>query len=330
MAVFLTGSGLVGYWIAKGLIAEGEDVILYDIKPPQFDQADVKKITFIQGDLLDYPRLVNIFQHYGSKIEGIIHTAAVSAFGSQFLDNPHRSVTINVIGTLNLLEVARSLNVKKIVYTSTCGVYGGAEGPLSEIKTPLNPVELYGASKACAELLGLQYANHWDIDFRCARLYFVYGPPSLPSSLPFIFRVLFGSLEGLDHLRLESGGDQQVDFTYVKDTAKGILLLYKAKTIKNRVFNIAGGRSYNLRDVLKTVKNYSLPTSMEIGPGKISPARGFPIDISLAREELGFEPEYSLEKGVSEYAEWIKKMKTKLNKEPQMVHPMDTHKSGAF
>ena len=330
MAVFLTGCGLVGYWIAKGLASEGEDVILYDIKQTQFDQADSKKMTFIQGDLLDYPRLVDVFQTYGSKIEGIIHTAAVSAGGSQFLDNPHRGVTINVIGTLNLLEVARSFNVKKMVYTSTCGVYGGAEGPLSETKTPLNPTDLYGASKACAELLGYQYANHWDIDFRCARLYFVYGPPSLPSSLPFIFRVLFGPLEGLDHLRLESGGDQKVDFTYVKDTAKGVLLLYKAKTIKNKVFNIAGGQSYNLKDVLNTVKNYSSPTSIEIGPGKISPARGFPVDISLAREELGFQPEYTLERGVSEYAEWIKNLKTKFNEEPRRVHPMKTSKKGAF
>jgi UDP-glucuronate 4-epimerase len=194
----------------------------------------------------------------------------------------------------------------------------------------VNPTDLYGASKACAELLGYQYANHWDLDFRCARLYFVYGPPALPSSLPFIFRVLFGPLEGLDNMRLESGGDQKVDFTYVKDTAKGVLLLYKAKTIKNKIFNIAGGQSYSLKDVLNTVKNYSSPTSIEIGPGKISPARGFPVDISLAREELGFQPEYTLERGVSEYADWIKNLKARLSEEPQLAHLLNTSGQGAF
>ena len=311
MAVFLTGCGLVGYWIAKGLTSEGEDVILYDIKRTQFGQADSEKITFIQGDLLDYPRLVEVFRNYGTKIEGIIHTAAISAGGSQFLDNPHRSVTINIVGTLNILEVARIFDVKKIVYTSTGGVYGGAEGPLSENKTPLSPTDLYGVSKVSGEFLGLQYANHWDIDFRCARLYFVYGPPSMPSNLPLIFRVLFGPLEGLDHLRLESGGDQELDFTYVKDTAKGVLLLYKAKTVRNKIFNIAGGQSYNLKEVLNTVKKYSCATSIEIGPGKISPPRGFPFDIALAKEELGFKPEYTLERGVSEYAEWIKKVRSR-------------------
>ena len=124
-----------------------------------------------------------------------------------------------------------------------------------------------------------------------------------------VFKVLFGPLEGLDHLSLESGGDQELDFTYVKDTAKGVLLLYKTKNIKNKIFNIAGGQSYNLKDVLNTVKKYSCPTSIDIGPGKISPDRGFPVDISLAREELGFQPEYTLERGVSEYAEWLKKLK---------------------
>ncbi len=67
MAVFLTGCGLVGYWVAKGLVSEGEDVILYDMKQTQFDQADSKKMTFIQGDLLDYPRLVDVFQTYDSR-----------------------------------------------------------------------------------------------------------------------------------------------------------------------------------------------------------------------------------------------------------------------
>ena len=154
MAVFLTGCGLVGYWIAKGLVSEGEDVILYDIKQTQFDQADSEIITFIQGDLLDYPRLVDVFQSHGPKIEGIIHTAAISAAGGQFLNNPHRNVTINIIGTLNILEVARSFKVNEIVYTSTCAVYGSAEEPLSESKTPLRPTDLYGASKASGELLG--------------------------------------------------------------------------------------------------------------------------------------------------------------------------------
>ena len=307
MAVFLTGCGLVGYWIAKGLVSEGEDVILYDIKQTQFDQADSEKITFIQGDLLDYPRLVDVFQKHGSRIEGIIHTAAMSAAGAQFLANPLRNVTTNIIGTLNILEVTRSFKVRKVVYTSTCGVYGSAEGPLSENNTPLRPTDLYGASKASGELLGLQYANHWNIDFRCARLYFVYGPPSLPSNLPMVFKVLFGPLERLGPLSLESGGDQALDFTYVKDTAKGVLLLYKAENINHNIFNIAGGQSYNLRDVVNLVKKYSPPTSIDIGPGKIWPPRGFPVDISLAKEELGFQPEYTLERGVAEYAEWLNK-----------------------
>lgn len=307
MAVFLTGGGFIGYWILRDLVSEGKEVILYDIIRPPFEAIDPKKVTFIQGDILDYPRLASAFQDHRSEMEGIVHTAAIIYF--RFFDNAYRNVCINVMGTLNLLELARTFQIKKFVYTSTCGIYGSAEGPLQENKTPVNPMDLYSASKASGEFLGLQYANHWGIDFRCARLYFVYGPPALPSTLPHTFQVLFGPLEGLDHLALESGRDQQLDITYVKDAAKGILLLYQKGTVKNRVFNIAGGRAYKMTDIVEAVKKHSRATSIEIGPGPMSPPRGFPIDISLARQELGFEPQYSLEKGISEYSKWIKQGK---------------------
>jgi nucleoside-diphosphate-sugar epimerase len=306
MAVFVTGCGILGCWIVKGLVSQGEEVILYDMRPPQIDQETVQKITFIQGDILDYPRLVEIFHDRGSKIEGIIHTAGITSYF--FLNNPHKNVTINIVGTLNILEVARIFKTKKIVYTSSCAVYGDLEGP-SESKTPINPCNLYASSKASGELLGLQYANHWGIDFRVARLYSLYGPPLVPSNFIMKTKVLFGPLEGLDNLRLESGGDHQGDLTYVKDAAEGVLLLYQAEHLKNRVFNITGGRAYTCREVIEIVKKYSRATDIEMGPGYLSLPRCFEIDISRAREELGFEPKYTLERGVSEYAEWFKKGK---------------------
>ena len=308
MAVFVTGCGLIGYWIVKGLIAQGEDVILYDIRPPKIVEQDLQKITFIKGDILDYPRLVEVFQKYGSRINGIIHTVGIIA-GSQFIENPYRNATINIIGTLNVLELARVFKIKKIVYTSTCGVYGGGEGPFIESKTPINPTDLYTASKASSELLGFQYMNHWKIDFRCARLYFVYGPPALPSSRSLVIKVLFGPLEGLDNLKLDSGADQQIDFIYAKDAMKAVLLIYNEANPTSRIFNIGGGKAYKLSEVVSIVKKYSSAASIEIGPGYLFPPRGSNVDISLAKEKLGYEPEYTLEEGISEYAEWLKNTK---------------------
>lgn len=304
MSVLVTGCGFVGYWVVKSLLSEGEDVILYDIHPPQLNSEDMQKVAFVQGNILDYPRLADVFHQHGSKIEGIIHTAAITAF--YFLDNPHRNVAVNIIGTLNILEASRIFGVKKIVFTSSGAVYGNAEGP-SENETSIQPSNLYGSSKASAELLGEQYENHWGIDFRTARLYYLYGPPALPSGFPGFLKVLFGPLEGLDNMSLESGGDQQADFTYIKDAVKGILLLYKARDLKNKVFNIAGGRPYRFMDVLRTVKKFSCPKNVEIGPGYTPFPRSFMLDISLAKKELGFQPEYTLERGISEYAEWFRK-----------------------
>jgi nucleoside-diphosphate-sugar epimerase len=249
--------------------------------------------------------LTKLFERHKLRIEGIIHTAAMTSY--LFYDNPHRSVHINIVGTLNILELARTFEIKKIVYTSSGAVYGTAKNA-SEM-TAINPQNLYGATKASAEFMGLQYGNHWKLDFRVARLYFLYGPPMLPSKYPMVIRALFGPLEGLDHLKLESGGDQPIDFTYVKDAAKGVSLLYNAKNLKNKVFNITSGQATKLSDVSAIVKNYSPEFDIEIGPGYTSFPDCSTIDISLARQELGFEPEYTLEKGVAEYAEWVKRAK---------------------
>jgi nucleoside-diphosphate-sugar epimerase len=303
MAVFVTGGGFVGYWVVKNLISQGQDVILYDLRPPQLDREDIEKVTFVQGDILQFPRLVEVFHDHKSKIEGIIHTAAITAFF--FLDNPYQNTLINIIGTLNILEVARIFKVRRVVYTSSGAVYGDAERA-SEKKTAISPMNLYGASKASGDLVGLQYANHWKIDFRSARLMFLYGPPVLPSKSHILIKTLFGALEGLSDIKWESGGDHEADFTYIKDAVRGVLLLYQTENIKNRVFNITGGKAYKFSEVLDTVKAYSRPSNIEIGPGYASFPRAGMIDISRAKDELGYDPEYTLEKGVSEYAEWFK------------------------
>jgi nucleoside-diphosphate-sugar epimerase len=188
---------------------------------------------------------------------------------------------------LNILEVSRIFKIKKVVFTSSGAVYGNAEAP-SEENTGIEPTTLYGATKAAGELLGLQYAHHWGIDFRCARLYYLYGPPARPSSYPAVIKVLFGPLEGLDHMKLEVGGDQRADFTYVKDAARGVLLLYEAGKLKHRVFNITGGKAYKFSEVLDTVKKHSKVRNVEIGPGYTEYPRSFQIDISRAKKEIQF------------------------------------------
>lgn len=308
MAVFITGGhGHIASWTAYFLAQEGEHVILYDVNPvgPDYLYEVPKDITFIKGDVMDFPHLTDVFKRYKNEVDGIIHTVGI--MGEMVIENPYGNVKLNIGGTLNMLEIARLFEISKVVYTSTGAVYGEVAGIVSEDKYPSNPSDLYGATKASCEFLGQQYANTFGLDFRIGRLYFCYGPGKFPSRFIRLYRMAFGALEGLKDLRMDKGANQKLDFTYIEDAARGIALLYQAKDLRHKTFNIATGIPNSVGKVAKLAQKYSrFPVTVELGPGELM-QRCEALDISRAREELGFEPRYSLEEGIQRYADWLEK-----------------------
>jgi nucleoside-diphosphate-sugar epimerase len=309
MAVFITGGhGHIASWAAYYLAKEGEQVILYDTNPvvPDCLKDVAKSITSIKGDVMDFPRLTEVFRQHKGEIDGIIHTVGI--MGEFVLENPHKNVTINIGGTQNILEIARLFEIPKIVYTSTGAVYGAMAGTASEDKNLPNPSDLYGATKASCEFLGQQYASAFGLDFRIGRVYFCYGPGKLPSSFIRLYRLTFGALEGLQDLRMDRGADQKLDFIYIEDAARGTALIYQAKKLRQAIYNIATGVPSSVGKVAELAQKFShFTVPVELGPGKLM-ERAEALDISRAREELGFEPRYSLEEGIRRYANWLEKV----------------------
>jgi nucleoside-diphosphate-sugar epimerase len=177
MAVFITGGhGHIGSWAAKYLVEDGEEVLLYDLNPyvPHCLRNLQGKITFIPGDVMDFPRLSEVFRHYRGAITGILHTVGV--MGELVLENVHHHVSLNIGGTHNMLEIARQFEIPKVVYTSSGAVYGAVPGIVAEDQYPMNPSDLYSATKAASEMLGRQYAQAYGFEFRTSRVYFCYGP----------------------------------------------------------------------------------------------------------------------------------------------------------
>jgi len=106
-------------------------------------------------------------------------------------------------------------------------------------------------------------------------------------------------------LRLERGGDQKLDFSYVEDVARGVVLLYKATDLKHKVFNIATGLGNTVGKVAELAQECThFAVTVEIGPGKMMP-RCEALDITRAMEELGYRPHYSLQEGMKLYADWL-------------------------
>jgi len=309
MAVLITGGyGQLGSWLTYQFARENKEVIALDVKDKNLDYLkEVKgRITFIRADVLNFSKLVEMFMEYKDKIEGIIHTVAVTA-DPAFYGNPYYGLNLNLTGTINMLELARLFKIKKFLYVSSGAVYGEVKNRPSELTHPLQPADLYGASKAAGELIGKQYENHYGLDFRSARLYFFFGPGRLPSEQTQLFKSLLGPLESLPDLRLEKGADQRLGFTYVKDAARGTYLLYQAENPSHKTVNICSEEPVSFPEMIRLAQKYSdKPTPVKIGPGKLFP-RGETLDISIAKKELGFHPRYNVEEGMREYAQWVRK-----------------------
>ncbi len=309
MAVFITGgNGHIGSWIASLFARANKDILIYDVnrRCPENLEDYRDKIQFIEGDVLDFARLTDVLKKNHQNIEGIIHTVAV--MGEFVPLNPHFNVRLNVIGLLNVLEAARIFDIKKFLFTSTGAVYGKKKGETRE-DDGLNPQDLYAASKASAEMIGRQYAEVYHLDYRIGRLYFVYGPGRLPSTFFTLYKIAFGVLEGIQGLQSSKGGDQKIDFTYVLDAAQGIYRLFEKKKPDSSVYNLSSGKSYKIAEVVALCKKYThFPTEISLGKG-ILMNRVEGLDISRAQKELGYQPEYDIEKGIRLYSDWIKAKK---------------------
>ncbi len=307
MAVLITGGhGHIGSWAARYLVGEGEDVILFDTNPvvPDCLVPVADKMRFIQGSVMDFPRMTDIFQRYRGQIDGIIHTVGI--MGELVLENPHANVQLNVAGTQNILEIARQFEIPKVVYTSTGAVYGEVSGTIAEDGAPVNPSDLYGATKASCEFLGRQYARSFGFDFRISRVYFCYGPGKLPSRFIRLYRLAFGALEGLSGLEMDRGADQELDFVFIEDAARGTAMVYQAADPPHQTYNIATGVPTAVGRIAELAQQQSpYDVTVRLGPGTLM-KRCEALDITRARTELGFEPAYDVETGIRAYAAWMR------------------------
>lgn len=306
MSVLITGgNGHVSTWVAYLLAKNGREVISFDTNPtpPPILDSVKDEIQFVKGDVLDFALLTDLVNRNRSSLEGIIHTAAL--MHTDLTANPHRNLNINWNSLLNVLELARIFKIPKVVYTSTGGVYGSAKGIVNEKRNPANPEDLYSVTKYSGEMLGAQFQKEFGVDFRVARIFFVYGPGRLPSKFFPFYQACFGPLEGLKSVRLERGGDQKLDFTYVEDAARGILLLFDAENLVQKVFNISTGKGESLFKVLALSQKHSTKESdIQMGTGEFL-NRPEALDNSLAKEELGYHAQYDIETGVKAYAGWL-------------------------
>ncbi|SRR5579885_877600 len=323
MAVLVTGAaGNIGSNIVRTLLSDGEQVIGYDTAFPPLHSVVfplMGTFPFVLGSVVDLPRLLNTIKQY--KVRDVIHLAAIMVGAKE---RPVETVQVNVLGTLNVLEAGRILGLRRVLCTSSFAA-AGATGkdqsrliPETEYWLPVNardPIAPYASTKLMCEELTYMYRTDHGVDAAIIRPARLYGP-GLPRgrSAAIPIQALFEKAIAGEAVSVAHGADTRIDLTYIKDEVRGFVLAYRADKLPNWLYNISGGRLYSIGEIGAAMKRVFPKVPIEIGPGEWRGLSGDdphsgPVrpasDISRARRDLGYEPQFAdLDKALIDYKSW--------------------------
>ncbi|MGA2260233.1 MAG: NAD-dependent epimerase/dehydratase family protein [Acidobacteriota bacterium] len=304
MRVLITGgAGFIGSNLAGNLVGTGHKVTVLDNLLSGFrdNLNGLDSLDFIEGDVRD-PERVELATR-GAEV--VFHLAA-SVGNKRSIDNPLEDAQINVIGTLQVLEAARAARVRKIVVSSSAGIFGELKRlPISE-DHPVEPDSPYGCTKLCEEKESLAYSKLFGLEAVCLRYFNVYGPnqryDAYGNVIPiFAFQMLRG-----ETLTIFGDGEQTRDFVNVHDVVQANIKAAQAKGVSG-AFNLGNGTRITINHLVELMQEASgIKAKVVHGPPRPGDVRHSLADISAARAAFGFEPAVPLGEGLREYMDWAK------------------------
>lgn len=297
------GAGFIGSNLVKQLLADGHQVTVIDNLSSGYrsNLVPFPEVDFIEADIRDESVVCTVMKG----VEVVFHLAA-SVGNKRSIDHPLLDADINVMGTLKVLEAARKAGVRKIVASSSAGIFGELKTlPIKE-NHPVEPDTPYGSSKLCMEKECLAYAKLYDIEAVCLRYFNVYGPnqrfDAYGNVIPiFVFRMLRG-----ESLTIFGDGEQTRDFINVQDVVQANIKAAMTRGVSG-AFNTGSGERITINRLVSLLKNAScLNPVVDYSAPRPGDVRDSLADITAARNAFNFNPSVKLEVGLAEYIAWAK------------------------
>lgn len=314
MKILVTGAaGFIGSSLCERLVKKHQVIGLdnfcdyYDISIKERNIQELQKsadFSMIREDLRNRAAIEKIFQD--NEIDLVVHLAAMAGVRPSIAD-PDLYTTVNINGTVNLLDACRNSGVKNFVFASSSSVYGNNKKvPFSEADAVDRPISPYAATKKAGELICHTYHHLFDISMACLRFFTVYGPRQRPDLA--IYKFACKIMQG-ESIQVYGDGSTRRDYTYIDDILDGILksIDFVCTGKRFEVFNLGESRTISLKEMILTIENsLNIEAIKEVLPMQPGDVEQTFADVSKAKKMLGYNPTTKFEDGINKFVKWLK------------------------
>lgn len=329
MRFLITGTaGFIGFHLATRLLEDGHFVTGFDGMTPYYNV----KLKAARHSLLKrtnrFREVIAPLEDLGAleraaneaPVDVIVHLAAQAGVRYS-LEQPRAYIDSNIVGSFNVLEIARQLKTRHLLLASTSSVYGANDHlPFAETDKADTPITLYAATKKSMEVMSHSYAHLWQLPTTCFRFFTVYGPWGRPDMALFKFADAIDAGRPID---VYGGGQMKRDFTYISDLVEAIARLVDcvpevgkpASGVDDtlspvapwRLVNIGGGEPVGLMTFIETLERClgkpAVRNMLPMQPGDMAETHA---DFRLLQELTGSRPSTPIGVGIPAFVEWFR------------------------
>ncbi|MBX7536523.1 GDP-mannose 4,6-dehydratase [Qipengyuania sp. GH1] len=327
MRLLVTGAaGFIGAAVAERLCARGDEVLgidslndyyqgsLKDDRVARVEAAGGDRFAFTKVDFSRWEELSAALD--GEEFDRIVHLGAQAGVRYS-IENPRAYVEANLMGHLNLLEVARHRGTAHMVYASSSSVYGGNDKlPFAVEDRAEHPVSLYAATKKSDELMSETYAHLYRVPLTGLRFFTVYGPWGRPDMALWLFT---GAILSGRPIKVFNHGEMWRDFTFVDDIVSGVVACLDSAPADDgaqkaggsmkphALYNIGNHRSEKLTRVIELIEQAcGTKAEVELLPMQAGDVEKTYADIDAIQRDIGYQPTTAIEQGIPRFVEWYR------------------------
>ena len=296
MKILVTGgAGFIGAHVVDLLIQQGHETVIVDNFSSSKKGVIPSQAHLVEVDI-NSPQMEDVFIR--EKPDVVIHMAAQVDIAVSIKD-PVYDAKQNILGTIQLLNYCQKYNVKKVIFSSSCAVYGETTDCSITESFPTNPLSFYGLSKYTSENYIQLFHTLNQVPFTILRYANVYGPKQTSKGEGGVIATFFGKILSGEDPFIFGNGEQTRDFVYVKDIAMANLLALNTGT--DGVFNIGCNTKTSVNELLKMMGSIaSVDISPITKPARVGDIQHSRLDNRKASTVLGWQPAYDLFTGLSE------------------------------